>query len=107
MEIIGADGKDIASPFLPDCLPPPPRQGDAYQFIKLSPGRFYGLAEDIKISELVNRPGEYDVLATFSSFLSSNWIAEYLGNQPIAKLPLWTREQPTVSSNRIHISVKP
>jgi hypothetical protein len=30
-----------------------------------------------------------------------------LGKEPIGKLPLWTMEQPTITSNRIQISVKP
>ena len=79
MRIIGADGKDVQSPFLLDGVPPPPRQGNAHQFVKLPPERFYGLAEHFKLSELVNGPGEYDVDATFNSFLSSKWTAEFLG----------------------------
>jgi hypothetical protein len=78
-----------------------------YQFFKIEPNRFYGLAEDFKISDLVNGPGEYNISATFSSFLSSKWIAEFFGKEPIGKLPLWTVEQPPVNSNRIHIAVKP
>lgn len=107
MRIIGADGKDVQSPLLLDCVPPPPRQGDVFQFFKLSPERFYGLIEDFKISEMVSKPGEYDVYATFNSFLSSKWSAEFLEKDPISKLPLWTMEQPTITSNRIHIVVKP
>jgi hypothetical protein len=107
MRITGADGKDVQSPFLLDCVPPPPRQGNAYQFVKISSERFYGLSENFKLSELVNGPGEYDLDATFSSFLSSKWTAEFLGKEPIAQLSLWTMEQPTITSNRIHITVKP
>lgn len=107
MRITGADGKDVQSPFLMDCVPPPPREGNAYQFVKLAPERLYGLAEGFKLSGLVNGPGEYDVHATFSSFLSPQWTAEFLGKEPIGKLPLWTMEQPALSSNRIHITVKP
>jgi hypothetical protein len=67
----------------------------------------FRLAEHFKLSELVNGPGEYDVDATFNSFLSSKWTAEFLGQESIGKLPLLTMEQPSITSNRIHISVKP
>jgi hypothetical protein len=107
MRITDAGGKDVQSPFLLDCVPPPPVQGNTYQFVKLSPERFYGLAEDFKLSELVKGPGKYDIDATFSSFLSSKWTAEVLGKEPIGKLPLWTMEQPPITSNRIHIVVMP
>jgi hypothetical protein len=107
MRIIGADRKDVRSRFLLDCVPPPPLQGNPYAFVKLAPGTFYGHAEDFKLSDMVNQPGEYDVIVSFNSFLSSHWIAEYLGNEPISKLPLWTMERPTVTSKRIHITVKP
>jgi len=107
MRITSMDGKDVRSPFLLDCVPPPPRRGDAYQFVKLPPGRTYGLSQSFKLSEMVNGPAEYDIFATFNSFLSSKWTAEFMENDPISKLPLWTMEQPTLTSNRIHIAVKP
>jgi hypothetical protein len=107
MRIVDANGKDIQGHLLLDCLPPPPREGDVYQFFRLAPHRFYGLEEDFKISELVNGPGAYDIAATFSSFLSSDWTTKYLVKDAIAKLPLWTREGPPLTSNRVHITVEP
>jgi hypothetical protein len=107
MRIIGADGKYVQSRVLLDCVPPPPRSGDPYQFVKLAPETFYGHAEGFKLSDLVNKPGEYDFFATFSSFLSSQWVAEGFGNDPISKLLLWTMERPVITSKRIHITVNP
>ncbi|HEY6943527.1 MAG TPA: hypothetical protein VI431_00200 [Candidatus Acidoferrum sp.] len=107
MHIVRANGKEVQTPFLMDSVPPPPRGGDPYQFVKLSPRTMYGLAENFKLEDLVNGPGEYDLDATFNSFLSSQWVAEFMGNEPISKLPLWTMERPSINSNRIHITVRP
>jgi hypothetical protein len=106
MRITGSDGTDVQSSFLLDCVPPPPRQGDVYQFIKLAPKAFYGHNEQFKVSDLVNGPGDYDVAVTFNSFLRADFIAKYYASDPISKLPLWTMDSPTITSNRIHISVK-
>lgn len=107
MRIVDAQGKDVQGRVLCDCVPPPPREGDVYQFFKLGPGRFYGRDEDFKISEVVNGPGTYEIGATFNSFSSTDWTTKYLRKDPIAKLPLWTMEQPALTSNRIHINVEP
>jgi hypothetical protein len=58
------------------------------------------------VSDLVNGPGDYDLTVTFNSFLGADFIAEYYASDPISKLPLWTMDSPTVTSNRIHIKVK-
>jgi hypothetical protein len=107
MSIVDTDGKYVQSRFLLDCVPPPPRRGDPYQFFKLVPGSFYGRTQDFKLKDFLSKPGEYDVSATFNSFLSSEWVAQVLESEPISKLSLWTMEHPTVSSNRIRILVKP
>jgi hypothetical protein len=107
MWIIGADGKTVQGSFFADCVPPPPRSGDPYQFVKVGPGNLYGLFEDLKLSEYLNKPGEYDIYATFNSFLSADFVTQFLGHDPISKLPLWTMERPTIISERIHITVNP
>jgi len=106
MRIVDAQGKDVQGRILLDCVPPPPRQGDVYQFIKLAQGNFYGRAEAFALSDLVNGPGEYDISAFFSGSLSRKWIAQYLGKDPIGNLPLWTMDKHPLASNRIHITVK-
>jgi hypothetical protein len=106
MRIVDAQGKDVQGRVLLDCVPPPPRQKDVYQFFKLAQGDFHGRAEAFALSDLVNGPGDYDISATFSGSLSSKWIAEFLGRDPIAKLPLWTMDKPRLASNRVHITVK-
>ena len=107
MWIIGADGKTVQGSFLADCVPPPPRSGDPYQFVKVGPGNLYGLFGNLKLSDYVNKAGEYDIYATYNSFLSADFVREFLGDDPIGKLPLWTMERPTITSRHIHITVKP
>ncbi len=106
MHITEHHGNTVESRVLLDCVPPPPRQGDVYQFIKLAPNAFYGHSEQIRVSDLVNGPGDYDVTVTFNSFLAADFIAKHYTSDPISKLPLWTMESPTLTSNRIHITVK-
>jgi len=106
MRVVDSQGKDVQGRVLLDCVPPPPRRGDVYQFFKLARGNFHGRAENFMVSDLVNGPGEYELCATYSSFLSSDWIAEFLAKDPIGKLPLWTMDQPPLVSNRVHIIVK-
>ena len=82
MRVMIPDGKEVQSPILLDCLPPPPRQGDSYQFLRIAPHAFYGQVYRFKVAELVNKPGEYTIHATFSSFLSASFIAETLSHDP-------------------------
>jgi hypothetical protein len=106
MRIIGADGKAVQGSSFADCVPPP-RSGAPYQFVRVGPGNLYGLFEDLKLSEYVSKPGQYDIYATFNSFLSADFVTRSLGGDPISKLPLWTMERPTITSKRIHITVSP
>jgi hypothetical protein len=101
-------GKDVSgkSDFLRDCLPPPPSQNDTTRFLKLDPDSFYGVIETFSVRELVPGPGEYDIVVYFEAALSSDWIRKY-GGDKIATLPIWTRDQPLLTSNRLRIIVKP
>jgi hypothetical protein len=107
LRITAPDGSLAHGDILLDCVPPPPRKGDVYAFLKLEPQNFHGRASTFKVSDLVNKPGEYDIEATFNSFLSETTIVEFYSSEPISKLPLWTMEKPTVTARRIHITVKP
>jgi hypothetical protein len=101
------DGAAVQGKVLFDCVPPPPTEGRVYAFIKLEPGRFYGIADEINVSDVVNKPGEYNFDVTYNSFLSRSFIKELLSNDPIAKLPVWTMEQQTIKALRLHIVVQP
>ena len=78
-----------------------------YAFIKLEPGRFYGVADEIKVTDVVSKPGDYNISVTCSSFISRSSIKEFLKHDPISSLPVWTMEQPTITAPRVHIVVKP
>lgn len=107
MYITAPDGSAVRGDFLLDCLPPPPREGVPYSFIKISPGEVHGRVDTFKITDLVDKPGEFDIRVTYNSFLSAKWIQDYFGRDPIAKLPLWTMEKPTVTAARVHVVITP
>jgi len=107
MYLTSTGGSPAHGDFLFDCVPPPPKEGNVYAFIKLEPGRFYGVADEIKVTDVVSKPGEYDISVTYSSFASRSFIKEFLQHDPISKLPVWTMEQPTITAPRVHIVVKP
>jgi hypothetical protein len=98
--------------FLLDCVPPPPKPGNVYQFIKIGSGELHGRTDTFKVKDLINKPGEFDIEVTFnsfisSSFISSSFIQKFLVNDPIAKLPVWTMEQPTITASRVHVVINP
>ena len=101
------DGTPVQGDFLFDCVPPPPKEGNVYAFIKLEPGRFYGIADEIKVTDVVNKPGDYDISVTYNSSISRSFVKEFLKHDPISTLPLWTMEQPTVRTTKVRIIVKP
>jgi hypothetical protein len=107
MYVTTPSGAAVNGKLLFDCLPPQPKEGRVYAFIKLEPGRFYGTADEINVTDVVNKPGEYNIDVTYNSFLSSSFIKEFLSHDPIAQLPVWTMEQPTIKALRLHIVVKP
>jgi len=108
LEVFTASGKEVSVPitYLRDCLPPPPRRNDLSRFFRLEPQNFYGIIENYAVRELVAEPGEYDVVVHYEAALSKKWIAKY-GGAKIAELPVWTREKPVLTSNRLRINVKP
>jgi hypothetical protein len=70
MYLTTPDGSSVHGDFLFDCVPPPPKEGNVYDFIKLEPGRFYGVADEIKVTDVASKPGEYDINVTYNSFAS-------------------------------------
>lgn len=100
------DGTPVHGDFLFDCLPPPPKEGNIYAFIRLQPRRFYGLASEIKVSDEVSKPGEYNLSVTYDSSISVSFIKEFLKDDPISALPVWTMEEPTLKAPRVHLIIK-
>ena|ERR1700739_4038322 len=107
MHLTTPDGTPVQGDFLFDCVPPPPKEGNVYAFIKLEPGRFYGIANEIKVADVVSKPGEYDISVTYHSSISRSFIKKFLKNDPISTLPVWTMEEPTVETPKMRIIVQP
>src|ERR1700686_1083297 len=70
MYVTTPDGSAVRGDLLFDCVPPPPAEGHVYAFIKLEPGRFYGIADEINVTDVVSKPGEYDIDVTYNSLIS-------------------------------------
>src|ERR1017187_221813 len=108
IHVFTTGGKEVSgkSDFLRDCLPPPPPQNDVTRFLRLEPGSFYGVIEKFGVRELVPGPGDCDMVVHYETALSSDWVTKY-GGDKVATLPIWTRDQPLLTSNRLRITVKP
>ena len=106
--VFDARGKEVSgnSDFLRDCLPPPPARNDTTRFFKLKPGTFYGVRGKFDIRELVPGPGQYTLVVHYLGVLSQQWISEF-GGDKMTGLPIWTRDFPKLSSNRLRIAAKP
>ncbi len=107
MAIASPDGFPVSGKLLLDCIPPMPRAGDSYGFVRIEPGQFNGRVDAFKIADLVDKPGEFNVDVRYGSFLSEEFISKSLARDPIAMLPVWTMERPAVSASTIHIAVTP
>ncbi len=107
MSITRPDGSAVSGALLLDCVPPTPRAGDSYGFVRIEPGQFSGRVDAFKIADLVDKPGEFDIDIRYRSFLSEEFIRKSLARDPIAMLPVWTMERPAVSASTIHIAVTP
>lgn len=88
------------SSFLLDCIPPPPTEHDSSQFIRIEPGRFYGLEDDFNLPDLVDGPGERTVEVALGGVLSRDFLRKY-GNPD---LPYWTGDDKPLFA-RVHIHV--
>lgn len=108
MHVFAPDGKEVSGKleFLRDCLPPPPSRNDTSRFFRLEPDTFYGVIEKFTVQELVPGPGDYEVVVYYEAALSGASITKY-GGEKIANLPIWTKDQPLLRSNRLHVTIKP
>ena len=99
VRVIASNGKEVFTNFLADELPPPPRDAD---FIDLGEGEFFGTRLNENAKHLVNTPGTYDFFVEYTSFVSEEWVRQYLNLPP---LQLWSRERGTIFSNKIRIEI--
>jgi hypothetical protein len=99
-------GQPVQSQFLLDCVPPPPKKGDVYAFTRLHPGEFMGLEARFKLSDFVNKAGEYDVHVQFRSSLNDTQLNTYLSGDPIVGKYVWTRGDGVITAPVVRIAVK-
>ncbi|HWH59000.1 MAG TPA: hypothetical protein VN682_15335 [Terriglobales bacterium] len=88
------------SGFLIDCVPPPPKEHDTTQFIRLEPGRFYGVSEDFDMRDLVDGPGNRILTISIGGVLSRDFLHKF----GYPDLPYWTSDDKPLSA-RISIRV--
>jgi hypothetical protein len=102
MRVKDAEGRDVYTSILWDCIPPPPKPGEPSQFIRLEPSNFYGLRNEIKLRQIVNKPGKYQLTIQIGSFPSP----EFLKDAGFPNLPYWTTLDKPLT-RRILITVTP
>ncbi|HWX54335.1 MAG TPA: hypothetical protein VN176_07055 [Verrucomicrobiae bacterium] len=107
VQVFTTDGEKVTGKpdFIRECLPPPPRPNDRSRFTRLGPGDVHRVTQKFGITELVPKPGEYDIVLLYRSDLSDEWVHKY-GGKKMTALPIWTSEQPVLKSNRLHLVVK-
>jgi len=88
------------SGFLIDCVPPPPKEHDTSQFIRLEPGRFYGVSEEFDMRDLVDGPGSRTLIVSIGGVLSH----DFLRKSGYPDIPYWTSDDKSLSA-RVQIQV--
>ncbi|HKW74072.1 MAG TPA: hypothetical protein VJN64_00980 [Terriglobales bacterium] len=89
-------GRDLQQTIIADSLPPPPVSKD--EFIELLPNHIYGVVLMSKLSQLnIEKKGTYELTIEYHSPIPASMSFH---------LPAWTREDGTVSSNRVTIKVE-
>ncbi len=101
---LNASGKWVqpASSVLLDCIPPPPKEGNPAQFVRIQPARFYGMADEFDLRDVVDGPGERTLIIGLSGVIGRDFIRK-LG---YADLPYWTSEDKPVFA-KVKITVTP
>jgi len=99
IRVFDAGGKEVATTFLADELPPPPQPWD---FVVLDSGQFLGTRVDEPVKHFVNKPGNYEFVVEYASYLSEQYAREVM-KMPDA--PFWSRERGPLLSNRIKVTV--
>lgn len=100
IRVFDAKGNQVGTDFLSDELPPPPQP---YDFVLLGPGDFVGTRIGGPAKEFVNKPGEYEFVVEYTSYLSEGFARDVM-KMPAA-VPFWSRERGATTSNRIKINI--
>jgi hypothetical protein len=93
-------GKEVVTTYLADELPPPPQPWD---FVVLDRGDFVGTRVKEPVTHFIKKPGEYELVVDYRSYLSEHYAPEVMTKMPSAVF--WTSERGPLRSNRIKLTV--
>ena len=99
VHVFDATGKEVQTDFMADELPPPPQP---YDFVLLSGGDFIGTSLKEPAKHFVTKPGDYEFVVKYSSYLSESYAREVM---KMPNDPFWSRERGAILSNRIKLHV--
>lgn len=97
--VYDSNGKEVTTSFLADELPPPPQPWD---FVVLNSGQFVGTRVQDPVTHFVNRPGVYELVVEYISYLSEQYAR---GAMKMPDDPFWSRERGPVLSNRVKVTI--
>ena len=106
LHVIAADGREIASGPTSGLPPIPPRPGHPEDFIRIESGTFYGTITELKTANLFPKPGKYDLFVTYDSALPVEFVSWFPRNDPATNIPVRTKGDPTLTSNRLKITIE-
>jgi len=70
--------------------------------VRLPAGHFYGHTTNFKIQDFVKKPGEYDFVSEYHSFISAKFLTEF----GFPDVPFWTSEEEALKC-RVHLKITP
>jgi hypothetical protein len=97
--VYDSNGKEVTTSSLADELPPPPQPWD---FVVLDSGQFVGTRVEDPATHFVNRPGVYELVVEYTSYLSEQYAR---GAMKMPDDPFWSRERGPVLSNRVKVTI--
>lgn len=107
IQVQDARGKLVKGSALVDCVPPPPKPGDVYEFVRLDAGNFYGIRTRFKVSDLIPKPGNYTLTVAFHRTLRADFVKQELPDDQIAKEKLWSDDEPVLYARPIKLVILP
>ena len=101
IRVFDSAGTELGAVMYPTDDPPPIATSD---FILLHAGKSFDTRIERRMTDLVQGPGEYELLVEYSQYLTDSLARKYI-KQP--GIPFWSKERGPVTSNRIKIRINP
>lgn len=99
VRVFDAKGKENKDVLYAIDDPPTLRSVD---FIVLNPGEWFGMQYNEVVRAFVKRPGDYDFLVEYRTYLSEDRTEKYV---PRRYAVSWSQERPPVKSNKITLHI--